>query len=274
MRIFAYAKINLTLDIVGKREDGYHLIDSVFQSVGIYDIVDVKKSNEIIIHCKDLKAEDNIAFVAAKEFFSFTNITGGAEINIEKHIPFLSGLGGGSADAAAVIFALDKIYNTELSSEKLKEIALKCGADVPFFLCGGTARVRGIGEDIEPLPDIKGYYALLVKAGDKKSTKEMYKKLDSLPLQNKKTEDFLNSDNENRFDFVFNAFSLLASDPEIIMLLKSQKPLCVSVSGSGPTHLAVFSSKTDAEKAAQEISKKEYEPIVAPFVNIGLKAAD
>ena len=274
MRLYAYAKINLTLDIVGKREDGYHLIDSVFQSVGIYDIVDVKKSNEIIIHCKDLKTEDNIAFVAAKEFFSFTNITGGAEINIEKHIPLLSGLGGGSADAAAVIFALDKIYNTKLSMDGLKEIALKCGADVPFFLYGGTARVRGIGEDIGRISDIKGYYALLVKAGDKKSTKEMYKRLDSLPVQNKKTADFLKAENKNRFDFVFNAFSPLAADPVIIMLLKSQKPLCASVSGSGPTHFAVFGSETDAAKAAQEIRKKGYEPIIAPFVNIGLKAAD
>lgn len=274
MILRAYAKINLTLDIVGKREDGYHLIDSVFQSVGLFDVLDIKKSDETRVHCGVIEQKDNIAFTAAKEFFKFTGIKGGAEINIKKHIPLLSGLGGGSADAAAVIVSLDRLYKTELTKKELVKIALKCGADVPFFIYGGTARVRGIGEDIKPLPDIKGYYAVLVKSGEKKSTKDMYQRLDSMPQQNIDTQSFLDAKGEERFKFLGNAFLALAGDKDVITSLSSQNPIGVSVSGSGPTHFAIFSSKAAAEKASKSLKGEGYKPIIAPFISCGVEVID
>ena len=274
MILHAYAKINLTLDIVGKREDGYHLIDSVFQSVGLFDVLEINKSDEIRVHCGKIEQKDTIAFTAAKEFFNFTGIKGGAEINIEKHIPLLSGLGGGSADAAVVIVSLDRLYKTELTKKELIKIALKCGADVPFFIYGGTGRVRGIGEEIEPLPDIKGYYAVLVKSGEKKSTKDMYQKLDSMPQQNSKTQSFLDARDEEKFRFLGNAFLALAGDRDVITSLISQNPMGVSVSGSGPTHFAIFSSEAAAEKAAENLKNSGYKPIVAPFVSFTIEEID
>ena len=108
MKLKANAKINLTLDVLGKREDGYHLIDSVFQSVSLGDIVEVEAANDIKVYCTDstICDESNIAYKAARKFFESTCLTGGAHIKIEKHIPLASGMGGGSADAAAVLRAL------------------------------------------------------------------------------------------------------------------------------------------------------------------------
>ena len=274
MIIYAYAKINLTLDIIGRREDGYHLIDSVFQSVGLYDILEIKKSETITVNCGEIEQKQNIAYTAAKEFFKFSGIKGGAEINIEKRIPLLSGLGGGSADAAAVIVALDSLYRTGLSKDELVNIALKCGADVPFFIYGGTKRVGGIGEIIKPLPDIKDCYAVLVKSGGKKSTKDMYKRLDSLPQQESRTQRFTEAYGEEKFNFTGNAFSLLAEDKNVVSALKDQHPIAVSVSGSGPTHFALFSAENQAKKASECLENQGFKPIIAPFVNCGVKITD
>ena len=156
----------------------------------------------------------------------------------------------------------------------LTKIALKCGADVPFFIYGGTARVRGIGEEIEPLPDIKGYYAVLVKSGQKKSTKDMYQKLDSMPRQKRYTQSFLDAKGEEKFSFFGNAFSALAGDKNIINLLNSQNPVGVSVSGSGPTHFAIFGSEAAAEKAAENLKNSGYKPFVVPFVSYSVEVID
>ena len=156
MKVKACAKINLTLDIVGKRCDGYHLIDSVFQSVSIFDELCVEKGDGITVKCSvgSIDNKDNIVCKAAEKFFENTKINGGAAIEIKKNIPLAAGLGGGSADAAAVIVALDRLYETKLSNEQICSIGLSVGADVPFCTVGGTARVGGIGEIVEKLPDI------------------------------------------------------------------------------------------------------------------------
>jgi 4-diphosphocytidyl-2-C-methyl-D-erythritol kinase len=121
MRYIANAKINFTLDIKGKKQDGYHLIDSVMQSVSLSDIVSVEKADEISVICGDdeISGEKNIAFKAAKEFFLYAEINGGARITIEKHIPKAAGLGGGSADAAAVLRGLNELYGEPFSKERL-----------------------------------------------------------------------------------------------------------------------------------------------------------
>ena len=139
MKIKANAKINLSLKITGKREDGYHLIDTVMHSVSLFDELEINKADSINLRCdeSDIPQEKNIAFKAASLFFERTRLQGGADIVLKKNIPFPAGLGGGSADAAAVLLALNKLYNANLSQEALCQMALKLGADVPFFINGG-----------------------------------------------------------------------------------------------------------------------------------------
>ncbi len=274
MIIKAYAKINLTLDIIGRRQDGYHILDSVFQSIGLFDELEVEKSDKISVICDGVKEDKNTAFTAAKEFFKVTGIVSGASIKIKKNIPFLSGLGGGSADAAAVIVALNKIYGAGLSSEELKKIALKCGADVPFCLTGGTARVGGIGEIISPLPDIKGVWAVIIKQGEKQSTADMYRRLDeennAIATTNKFVDCILGGNQNAAFSHTGNAFFSLASDNNSVKALESQNPMCVSVSGSGPSHFAVFPDRNSALGASRRLKKLGFEPYTASFENCGV----
>ncbi|MBQ1183634.1 MAG: 4-(cytidine 5'-diphospho)-2-C-methyl-D-erythritol kinase, partial [Clostridia bacterium] len=167
MKIKAFAKVNLSLDVTGKRADGYHTLCSVFQSVSLCDIVEIEKSDSISVKCSDtsLNGEDNLCNTAAVKFFQAAGILGGADIFIEKHIPLAAGLGGGSADAGAVLKGLNELYGNPLSEKKLLEIALSLGADVPFCMVGGTKLCEGIGEimtELSPLPEC---YIVIAKKG-------------------------------------------------------------------------------------------------------------
>lgn len=269
MRLKANAKINLTLDIIGKRADGYHLIDSVFQSVSLCDEIDIQKSNAITVRCDDSTICDrsNIAYKAAEKFFEYVGIDGGADIKIEKHIPLASGMGGGSADAAAVIVALDKLYETNLSQDMLCKIGLSVGADVPFCIMGGTARVGGIGEQMQKLPDMPDCALLLIKHGAKQSTADMYKKIDNCPQAERYTKSVVkaieNNDLKTVCNNVFNAFSAVCNNTELIKDIKSTNPLAVSLSGSGPTVFAIYNNIDDADKAKIALKQKNYNPIIA-----------
>lgn len=269
MKLKACAKINLTLDVLGKREDGYHLIDSVFQSVSLCDIVSVEKSNVISVVCTDttICSESNIAYKAAQKFFEHTGVIGGANIVIEKHIPLASGMGGGSADAAAVIVALDKLYNTNLSQQQLCEIGLSVGADVPFCIVGGTARVGGIGEQMNKLFDMPDCAMLLIKHGEKMSTADMYKRVDAFPQQYFYTQPMVNAINNGDLNAicknVFNAFSSVCKNDILINDIKQTNACSVSLSGSGPTVFAIYSDIDHANAAKTKLEQKGYSPIVA-----------
>ncbi len=173
----AYAKINLSLYVTGVRDDGYHLIDSVFVPVNIYDRIEVEKAEEISIHSSDdiPLDENNTAYKAAQLFMEKYG-TKGARITIKKGIPSMAGLGGGSSDAAAVLIAMNELYGTESVSGELLELGEKVGADVPFFLGSGAARVEGIGEKIKPIDmDIK-LWLVLIKPYESLSTANVYMK--------------------------------------------------------------------------------------------------
>lgn len=178
-RIFlkACAKLNLFLDITGKRGDGYHLIKSVMQSVDIFDFISVTKSYGISVKCSisELDGESNLAYKAAKLFFEQTGINGGAEIYIEKRIPMQSGMAGGSADAAAALYALNALYETGLSEEELCALGAKLGADVPFSLSGGTTLCEGIGEQLASLTELPDCFFVIIKPKSGMSTAESYK---------------------------------------------------------------------------------------------------
>ncbi len=185
--ITAPAKINLTLNVTGKRADGYHTISSIMQSVSLSDMVYISKSETgISVDCSDSSipcGERNIAFKAAREFFSYAGITSGASVKIEKHIPTEAGLGGGSADAAAVIVGLNELFGTRLSLEQLCKIGAKVGADVPFCTVGGTKLCQGIGEVISYVPPLENCFIVIAKGKSGVSTKEAYTKIDSLEAQ-------------------------------------------------------------------------------------------
>lgn len=276
MKLKANAKINLTLDVIGKRDDGYHLIDSVFQSVSLCDEISVEKCDNITVRCSDSTICDNsnIAYKAAQKFFEFANISGGARIVIKKHIPLASGMGGGSADAAAVIVALNKIYKTNLTDQQLCEIGLSVGADVPFCIMGGTARVGGIGEQMSKLPDMPDCAILLVKHGTKLSTADMYKKIDSCPQVKFYTQavsdGIKNGDLNVVCKNVYNAFSSVCDNNDLINDIKQTKPLAVSLSGSGPTVFAIYSDMLLAADAKSELEKVGYTPIIATASKSGI----
>lgn len=263
MILKANAKINLTLDILSKRADGYHNIRSVMQSVSLCDTVSVEKSDKISVLCKELKAlpqEKNTAYTAAKRFFEFTKISGGAKIEIIKSIPSLAGLGGGSADAAAVITALDKLYDTHLSQNDIITVASLVGADVPFCTVGGTALCEGTGEIITPIKPLCDCGIVIVKLGNKLSTGYMYSMADGNLSDGTPTGNMINAINSGNLKEISknlsNSFMPFADCESALGVLGGYAPLGVSVSGSGPCVFGIFEDKARANRVHNEIADK------------------
>ena len=184
----AFAKINLTLDVLGKRPDGYHDLKSVMQTISIRDDVeiDVDTGKPWALHC-DLEGiptdERNLAWKAAKVFYEQTKLqTTGIEICITKRIPVEAGLGGGSADAGAVLRALNRHYGEPLSILALAELGSLVGSDVPFCTLCGTALVEGRGERLQKLPDMPDCCFVVCKPEFSVSTPELYKKIDEVEI--------------------------------------------------------------------------------------------
>lgn len=273
MKIKANAKVNLSLDVTGKRADGYHTLCSVFQSVSLCDFLTVNLSDAVKVTCSDssICGEDNLCFKAAKLFFETANVQSGAEIFIEKHIPLAGGLGGGSADAAATLVALNELCNRPLSENELLEIALKLGADVPFCMLGGTKLCEGIGEimtNLSPLPEC---FIVIAKKGQKSSTGDMYRALDSdlsrkKPDTNGIIEGLSNGDLNSALKGAYNCFESVCN-PEDLNTAKAvaQKYSAVycGLSGAGPSVITVTERETDAEKIAATLKAKGFETFVA-----------
>lgn len=257
LKIKANAKINLSLSVLGKREDGYHELDTVMQSIGLSDTVYIEKSNIITVECGKFGGEDNIAFKTAEAFFKASGIKAGAAIRIQKHIPSAAGLGGGSADAAAVLCGLERLYETKFSYKKLLNIAVKLGADVPFLIQGGTARARGIGEELEPLKPLCGCYFLIAKGEDKPSTGEMFSRLDSAVYNKPDIEKTVSALNSGDFPAVLasvdNSFAALWQESYVKAELLKTHADAVSLSGSGPAWFAVYRDKDRAVAAEKTI---------------------
>lgn len=214
----ANAKINLSLKILGKRKDGFHLIDSLFQSIDLADFLFIEKSkkNELT-GAKICPDPQSIVFRAQKEMEKFCSKKLTCRIHLQKTIPVSAGLGGGSADAAALIFGLNKIYNLKLSPQKLTRIGLKIGADVPFFFYGGTRRVKGIGEKAELTKKKLPGFFVLFRPHKRIQTKKMYE------LYDKTNKSFLTLAKE------------ICPDIKKVERYFSQFGLKLKMSGSGPT---------------------------------------
>lgn len=264
MILNAYAKINLSLDITGKRDDGYHLLKTVMQTVSLCDKVTIEKSDSITLTCSDdsVPTDDkNTAVKAAKAFFKFTGINAGAEIHIEKQIPSEAGMGGASADAAAVIKALNELYETKLSNEDLLKISVTVGADVPFCMVGGTALCEGIGEQISPLSDMPDCFIVIAQPESGISTKEAYSAYDNGNYENSEyTDKLLNnmSDIKNIAENLGNIFEELASNPDvdiIKMQMKSAGAIGACMTGSGSVVYGIFDDENKAKFCVSELSE-------------------
>lgn len=188
MEVKAYGKINLTLDVVGRRDDGYHLLDSVMQTISVWDDLEIQRSRQPGVHLQcDLESlptdSRNTAFQAAELFLADQGLQNeGVDISIKKHVPSRAGMGGGSADAAAVLRGLNEMFGTGLATEKLMGLGAKVGADVPFCVAGGAARCTGIGEDVEPISPMPDCRIVVCKPPIGMSTPEAYATLDQYPL--------------------------------------------------------------------------------------------
>ena len=185
MLIRAYAKINIGLDIVGRREDGYHLLDMVMQTVDLYDELEITTRDDGKVHLScdrlDVPTDDSNLAVRAFRALIPAGDPRGADIVIKKNIPSQAGLGGGSSDAAAVLKAVNEMYGLGKSDKELENIGVKIGADVPFFIRGGCQRCEGIGEILSPSENPYGEYVIIVKPDAGVSTKEIYTAYDRLP---------------------------------------------------------------------------------------------
>lgn len=265
----AYAKINLLLDILGKLENGYHDLFMVMQSIGIFDTVEVEstQTQKIEIICdKDGVPNDerNIAHKAARAFFDFSKIKNpGLKITLEKSIPHAAGLAGGSADGAAVVRALDKIFETKLSDRQIVQICSTFGSDVAFCALGGTMLAQGTGNVLTYLPQLKIENLVVVKPDCSVSTAEAYKAFDTAErIRHPDCKGMLNavfdSDVQKASHCVDNVFEQFIDIPERIEIksvMRSHNALCACMSGSGPSVFGIFESKEDAELCAQRLKK-------------------
>lgn len=273
----AYAKINLTLDVTGKRADGYHDLKTVMQSVSLYDVITAEIADGITIECQNKNiplGENNTCYKAASAFFEHTSVKGGVRIGIEKNIPSEAGLGGGSADAAAVLRILNEIYDTRLTYSELEKIAVRVGADVPFCIRGGRAVCEGIGEKITPLKPSETLHVLLAKPAFGISTPKAYQLFDEKNLQSKmSTEKFLEAlekGEENPYAFISNDLENALSDLEIAgirMKIYEFGAIAAQMSGSGSCVFGLFSEREAAKKAAG-LLEKSYPDGFLPFIYV------
>lgn len=267
LTILAPAKLNLSLDIIGTREDGYHLLRSIMKTITLYDTIQLKKSDRISLNCNQEEistGRDNLAYQAATAFFETTGIAGGVSITLEKNIPFGAGLGGGSSDAAATLTGLNQLYQTDLSLEELSLCGISIGADVPFFLSGGTALIEGIGERYTQLKNFMPCWFVVVKPAFSVSTPEAYQLFDRLEqVLHPNTDSLINAIMQQDLpSFCQKAGNVLeyAVDMPEISQLKEQLRLFGAVysamTGSGSAVFGIFVSQKAAKSAASYLQKE------------------
>jgi 4-diphosphocytidyl-2-C-methyl-D-erythritol kinase len=262
LRIKSYAKVNLFLNVTGKRANGYHEIQSYFLKLQLADIVSIKPSKDL--NCTVEGGEilgENIALKATRWFKEVCQISEGASIHIKKNIPIAAGLGGGSSNAAAALKLLPKLWGTqEVHPSQFNEIALKLGADVPFFLNDPHCLIEGIGEQLTPISIGKKLFLVLINPAIKILSKDAYSKLKITTSSRKITCDeksilreILNGKNDLE-EYAKNEHEIIR---ELLNAIKSQKNCLVGrMSGSGSTCFGIFDTKEDALNAADALVKK------------------
>ena len=255
--------------MLSKRADGYHDLDTIFQTVSLHDTIEMSPLNQphIILSCNDRSlplGQDNLVIRAARALQEGCVSNKGARIRLEKRIPTQAGLGGGSSDAAVTLIGLARLWNLSLTKEDLIAIASQLGADVPFFLFGGTARGEGSGDKLEPLADVAEKFLLIVKPNANVNTSDAYKALDERSLTTPNSKTILSSSvakqvfDRTDFGSLTNDFEVVAFDlaPEIrrakAALLKAGASAAL-LAGSGAAVFGIFDSEHAQRRAIQAI---------------------
>ena len=271
LRIKSFAKINLALAVLGKRQDGYHNIHTVFQSISLHDEMEFVVSDQLKLQCKglpDVPIEDNLVWKAARMLSNAVSVSSGATITLKKQIPFGAGLGGGSSNAAATLLALCRLWEIAMPESDLQSLAAELGSDVPYFLHGGMAVGSGRGEKIDLLPDIPSSNLVVLFPGVHVSTVEAYRSL-NLGLTSETEDNRIHRfcgqmiENKNYLAGIFNDFeaSILPAYPyigEALKFLRQQGATGTLLSGSGSAVFGFFPSEESAFAASHAASRENW----------------
>ena len=268
----ALAKINLGLDVLGRRENGYHDVRMIMQTIYLYDNVTLEKTEEEGISLTTNlfylpENKNNIAYQAADMLMREFHLPGGIRIHLDKHIPVSAGLAGGSSNAAAVLVGMNIMYDLGLSQKDLMERGVALGADVPYCVMRGTVLAEGIGEILTPVDPLPKCHILIAKPGISVSTKAVYEKLDSGEIKAHPDIDAI-IDGLRAQDIRKVAASMgnvleqvtVEAYPVIEAIkdaMKEQGALNAMMSGSGPTVFGIFETKSDAKRAREAILRRK-----------------
>lgn len=270
----AYAKVNIALDIVGKREDGYHLLKMIMQAIDVYDEIEVEKAKTgISLTCNKVYLPTdsrNLAYRAAENFMNKYNIKSGVKISIKKNIPVAAGLAGGSADCAAVLRLMNELFEVGATEEELMELGLSLGADVPYCIVGGTALCEGVGEKVTKLKPFKDKILVIVKPNFGVSTKEVYGGFDiSRVVKHPMVDELILAMEKDDLNYVANNMKNLLENvtlrkhhkiSRIKMDMNKLGAINSMMSGSGPTVFGIFDDMMKAQKC-YDIMKKEFKEV-------------
>lgn len=268
IKMKALAKINLGLDVVRKREDGYHEVRMIMQTISLYDKIFIKKTKNTGIRVSTNlyylpNNENNLVYKAAKLLIDEFDIKNGVSMKLEKYIPVAAGMAGGSADAAAVLIGMNKLFGLGLSRKQLMDRGVSIGADVPYCIMRGTALAEGIGERLTKLKPLPKCYILIAKPGISVSTKFVYGNLKADEIEK-------HPDIDGIIEAIDNADILSVAErlgnvledvtireypviDELKQFMKDRGALNSLMSGSGPTVFGIFTDKDMADKAYMEL---------------------
>lgn len=270
LKLSCPGKVNLRLDVVAKRTDGYHDLRSIMERISVSDEIELslcEKGIEITSDNEDLPlGEDNIVFQAVKEILAYSSRNIGIKIHIKKNIPISSGLGGGSSNAASVIKAVNQMLKLKLSKEKLMQIGLKVGADVPFFLFEGPAIAEGVGEELTKIKSMPKLHFIIVNPKVPVSTEEVFKayKIDEekvkktlkkvkIPNQFKTKREIVKFMNNDLEEVTLKRYPII---DEIKDVLDEYGAMGSQMSGSGPTVFGIFADKNKLDSAYEKLADK------------------
>ena len=283
--VIAPAKINLSLDILGVDERGYHLLDMIMQTVSLFERVTVSKKEKDITLSSNARYiptdSKNVAVKAAMLFFEYTGIQGGAHIHIKKTVPIKAGMAGGSADAAGVIVGLDKIYETNLTRQQMCEIGAKAGSDVPFMIMGGTKRVQGVGEIIKPCPPMPRCHLVICMPDKGVSTPAAFANYDTLGEKTLvETDKLVAAMEEND---IYGVAKYMANDLEKAAASEYTQPITEELiqqgaigsvmTGSGAAVFGVFDDEDKAKAAVEYFRGRVRSVFIAKPVGFGATIA-
>ena len=267
----AYAKINLGLDVLRRREDGYHEVKMIMQTVDIYDVLTFVKAPADVFRLSVDSAQipdddNNLVLKAARLLFATAGIDAGVEVTLPKNIPVAAGMAGGSTDAAATLIGLNALYDLRFTTEQLQEIGVKLGADIPYCIMGGTALSQGIGEILRPLPAPPRAHLVIAKPDLMISTKYVYENLHANSLKvhpniDGMIEALSNQDLIKMCSLMGNVLETVTEKENPIItqikdLMKEQGATGALMSGSGPTVFSIFTEEEKARSCFQKIQEE------------------